>query len=169
MRPIQEIPVFSCALVSFFLGCFRFCIFGMIRNLRNQIRAGYFNSCGEFIHNSNLVIDTCYHVTKAFGGIPLFEPFGNVLDVKCEQPAIFSRFHDDKGGVYYIACVNSPTTTASVMIKYKMGVNIEKCAYGNKFEKIHPHTDPIGKTDGEGGQTINIFLAPGQIALFREV
>jgi len=41
---------------------------------------------------------------------------------------------------------------------FKADVNIERCAYGNTFAKIHAHTDPIGKMEGEGGQTINIVI-----------
>ncbi|MCL2518836.1 MAG: hypothetical protein FWF15_09770, partial [Oscillospiraceae bacterium] len=122
----------------------------------SEVNRVFNNYCGETIHKNNLVIDTCYHVTKAYGGLPLFEPFGNVLNVKSEQPAVFSRFHDDNGGVYYITCVNSPFNTASITMTFKADVNIERCAYGNTFAKIHAHTDPIGKMEGEGGQTINI-------------
>ncbi len=133
----------------------------------SEVNRVFNNYCGEIMHT--LTIDTCYHVTKSYGGILLFVPFGNVLDVKSAVPAIFSRFHDPEGKSYYIACCNSPIESAQISVKFKENIKIERCVYGNKFAPVSVHTDPVGAVEGEGGQTISIFLAPGQIALFREV
>lgn len=133
----------------------------------SEVNRVFNNYCGEIIHT--LTIDTCYHITKAFGGMKLFEPFGNILNVSSAVPAIFSRFHDADGNKYYVVCCNSPAESTQVSIKFKENIKIERCIYGNKFAPVDVHTDPIGAVEGEGGQTVSIYLAPGQVALFKEV
>ena len=133
-----------------------------------EVNRVFNNYCGEII--TELKIDTCYHVGKAYGGMPLFEPFGNVLEVESNDdvPLIFSRFHDKKDKTYYIVCCNSPVETTYVSITMKTGFNLMSCDYGNRFSSIGAHTDPIGKKDVQEGQTAGIWLSPGQIALLKE-
>lgn len=131
----------------------------------SEVNRVFNNYIGEVMQN--LTIEKCYHVTKAYGGMPLFEPFDDIVDVKSETPAIISRFRDEEGGVYYLTCCNSPTTSAHVSIKFKRGLSISRCGYGNVFQTVAAHTDPIGATEGEGGENIAVFLAPGQVALFK--
>ena len=107
---------------------------------------------------------------KAYGGMPLFEPFGNVLEIDSNDdvPLIFSRFYDSEGKTYYIVCCNSPVDTTYVSITLKTGFNLMRCVYGNRFNSIGVHTDPIGAKDVQMGQTAGIWLSPGQIALLKE-
>ncbi len=135
-------------------------------NWLSEVNRVFNNYVGETLHK--LTIDTCYHVKKAYGGIPLFEPFGNVLEIKTEIPGIFSRFHDRDGNTYYVICCNSPVESMQVTLKFKEDIKITRCEYGNKFSPVAVHTDPIGAIEGEGGQTMSIFLAPGQLALLKE-
>jgi hypothetical protein len=134
----------------------------------SEVNRVFNNYCGEII--TELKIDTCYHVGKAYGGMPLFEPFGNVLEVESNDdvPLIFSRFHDKAGKTYYIVCCNSPVETTYVSITMKTGLNLMRCNYGNRFSSIGAHTDPIGEKDVQEGQTAGIWLSPGQIALLKE-
>ncbi len=134
----------------------------------SEVNRGFNNYCGEIV--AGLKIDTCYHVGKAYGGMPLFEPFGNVLEVESNDdvPLIFSRFYDKEGKTYYIVCCNSPEETTYVSITMKTGFNLLRCDYGNTFRNIGTHTDPIGAKDVQMGQTAGIWLSPGQIALLKE-
>ncbi|HQH62558.1 MAG TPA: hypothetical protein PL044_07830 [Clostridiales bacterium] len=129
-----------------------------------------FNShCGQII--SGLKIDECYHVGRAFGGMPLFEPFGNVAEVESNDdvPLIFSRFRDAEGRTYYIVCCNSATETTYVSITMRPGVSLERCVFGNRFVKIGNHSDPVGAKEVRRGETAGIWLSPGYLALLREV
>ncbi len=134
----------------------------------SEVHRVFQNYCGEII--TQLKIDTCYHVGKAYGGMPLFEPFGNVLEIDSNDdvPLIFSRFYDSEGNTYYVVCCNSPVETTYVSITMKTGFNLMRCVYGNRFSAIGTHTDPIGIKDVQMGQTAGIWLSPGQIALLKE-
>lgn len=121
---------------------------------------------------SVLEIDECYHVCKSYGGMPLFEPFGCILDVESrgDLPLIVSGYHDSEGGRYFSVCNNSPREVASVSLVVKDDAEIERCFYGNRFSKPTSLTDPVGALTNRGGtaKTYTFFLAPGQIALYKE-
>ena len=121
---------------------------------------------------SSLEIDECYHVNKAFGGMPLFTPFSCVTDVEERKnlPLIISSFHDSEGGKYFAICNNTTTETASVSLRIKNECEIERCYFGNRFAPPSSLTDPVGERYNKGGdtKTYTFFMAPGQIALFRE-
>ena len=134
----------------------------------SEVNRLFHNYCGDIV--SELTIDTCYHVGKAYGGMPLFEPFGNVLEVESNDdvPLIFSRFFDKQGQVYYMICCNSPVETTYVSIKLKTGFTLLRCDYGNRFRTVSVHTDPIGEKDVQRGQTAGLWVSPGQIILLKE-
>ena len=119
-----------------------------------------------------LEIDECYHVNKSFGGMPLFEPFGCVLEVESrdDQPLIVSGYHDSDGRRYFAVCNNDPEKTASVTLRIKNDAEIERCYMGNTFRNPSSLTDPVGERYNKGGntKTYTFFMAPGQIALYRE-
>ena len=120
---------------------------------------------------AELTIDECYHVCKAYGGMPLFEPFACILEIESrnELPLIVSSYHDGEGGKYFAVCSNSPREVASVTLRVKDDVKLERCYYGNRFGKPTSMTDPVGALYNKGGntKTYTFFMAPGQIALFR--
>ena len=122
---------------------------------------------------SALEIEECYHVCKAWGGMPLFEPFGCVLEIESrnELPLIASGYSDGEGGKYFSVCNNSTTEVASVTLRVKDDVEIERCYFGNRFGTPTSLTDPVGELYNKGGntKTYTFFLSPGQIALFREI
>ncbi|MBQ8408772.1 MAG: hypothetical protein IJY39_07905 [Clostridia bacterium] len=121
---------------------------------------------------SELTIDECYHVCKAYGGMPLFKPFGCVLEIESRNglPLIASSYHDGEGGKYFSICNNSPREVASVTLRVKDDSDIQRCYFGNRFDKPSSLTDPVGELYNKGGntKTYTFFLSPGQIALFKE-
>lgn len=121
---------------------------------------------------AELTIDECYHACKAYGGMPLFEPFGCITDIKSrgDLPLIVSGYHDSEGGKYYAVCNNSTSEVASVSLSVKDEIEIERCYYGNRFSAPSSLTDPVGELTNKGGKTktYTFFLAPGQIVLYRE-
>lgn len=125
--------------------------------------------CGEIM--TQLKIDKCYHVEKAYGGNELFQPFDNVLSVTSETkvPLIFSRFKDKDNRNYYVVCSNSLEKSTVATIQFKETVNVEKCMLNNRFEPVSARTDPIGERAGENAHTIGVCLYPGQLVLLREV
>lgn len=132
----------------------------------NKLFNGY---CGEIM--TQLKIDKCYHVEKAYGGNELFTPFDNVLSVSSENkvPLIFSRFKDKDNKNYYIVCCNSIEKCTVATIQFKETVKLEKCMFNSRFEPISIRKDPIGEREGENAHTVGVWLSPGQIVLLREV
>ncbi len=131
--------------------------------------------CGKVI--PQLTIDECYHVNRAFGGFPLFEPFGNVLDITCKDewskediPAIISRYHDAYGRVYYGFCCVGETGWATADIRLKPGVTLERCQVNNRFEPCGLAVDTITQEviEGQSPQKLHINTYCGQFLLFRE-
>ncbi|MFA6948932.1 MAG: hypothetical protein WCQ72_08110 [Eubacteriales bacterium] len=119
---------------------------------------------------STLTIDACYHVGRAYGGVAMFEPFGNLLSVSSSDesvPLIASRFHDNAGGEYYVVCVNSPEKSAYVSMSFTEGLKLSRSVYGGKFAPVTSHTDPIGALDRKEGQSAGVWLAPGQLVVIR--
>ena len=121
---------------------------------------------------AHLEIDECYHVCKAYGGMPLFKPFGCVMEIESRNalPLIASSYHDEEGGKYFSVCNNSPYKVASVTLRVNDNVEIERCYFGNRFGNPTSLTDPVGELQNKGGntKTYTFFLSPGHIALFRE-
>jgi len=124
--------------------------------------------CGNIM--ADLKIVSCYHVHKSYGGMPLFESNGKVETVFSENksPLIFSEFRDSNGGLYWIVVNNSVKASIQATIRFTTGTHLEKCNFGNVFAPVPIHTDPIGKRIGEGDETVNLWLAPGQLTLLRE-
>lgn len=134
----------------------------------SEVNRLFNNYCGEVL--ASLRFDTCYHVGKAYGGVPLFEPFGNVLGVESNDdvPLIFSRFYDAEGKTYYVICCNSPVETTYVSVTLQSGIELKKCGYGNVFRPLSVHNDPVGEKDVRAGQTAGIWLSPGQLVVLKE-
>lgn len=125
--------------------------------------------CGNIM--TGLTIDRCHHVHKAYGGMPLFEAYGKVREVHSEGnkvPLIFSQFIDKSGGLYWVVVNNSVTECTQAIVRFASGTQLEQCNFGNTFGPVPVHSDPIGQREGEGGETVNLFLAPGQLVLLRE-
>jgi len=139
--------------------------FGWLR----EVNCVFNNYCGEIINN--LTIDECYHAIEAFGGMPMFEPFGCIIDVKSSSgnPLVISGFHNDEGEKFYVVCNNSPEKSSHVSLKIKGGVKLMAAAYGNTFQHIHHLSDPIGEKMVDPEQSIGFYLAPGQLKLLKEV
>lgn len=120
---------------------------------------------------SALTIDTCYHVNKSYGGMPLFEPFGCVADIESRDntPLIVSSFHNDDGEEFFAVCNNSPRDTTVVTLKIKDESEILRCYFGERFANPSSLTDPVGEKFNKGGNTKNytFFMAPGQLILFK--
>ena len=121
---------------------------------------------------AELTIDECYHVGKAYGGMPLFEPFGCITEIESRNdlPLIDSGYHDSEGTKYYAICNNSAREVASVTMRIKDEAVIDRCYYSNRFSAPSSLTDPVGELYNKGGKTktYTFFLAPGQIVLYRE-
>ena len=121
---------------------------------------------------SALTIDECYHVNKAYGGMPMFEPFGCVVGVEArnEAPLIISSFHNDEGEKFFAVCNNSPRETTVVTLKIKDDCEILRCYFGERFGRPDSLTDPVGEKFNKGGntKTYTFFMAPGQLCLFKE-
>jgi hypothetical protein len=121
---------------------------------------------------SALTIDECYHVNKAYGGMPMFEPFGYVVGVEArgEAPLIISSFHNDEGEKFFAVCNNSPRETTVVTLKIKDDSEILRCYFGERFGRPDSLTDPVGEKFNKGGntKTYTFFMAPGQLCLFKE-
>lgn len=137
--------------------------FGWMR----EVNCVFNNYVGEIM--ATLSIDKCYHVGEAYGGMPLFEPFDNIVDVKSsETPLIVSSFHNEAGERFYVVCNNSPETSTHVSMKVTGEINLTQCVYGNRFAPISLLSDPIGEKMNVPGQSLGFLLAPGQMALLKE-
>ncbi len=118
---------------------------------------------------AGLTIDKCYHAVEAFGGMPLFEPFDNLVDVQSNQtPLIVSSFLNEGGERYYAICNNSPFSSTFVSLKFKGGVTMTRCNYHNTFEPIHTVSDPVGEREVLPDQSVSFFLSPGMLTLLKE-
>ncbi len=118
---------------------------------------------------ADLTIDKCYHAVEAFGGMPLFRPFDNLVDVQSNQtPLIVSSFLSREGQRYYVICNNSPSSPTFVSLKLKGGVTMTRCYYHNSFRPAETVSDPVGAREGVPDQSLGFFLAPGMLALLRE-
>lgn len=139
-------------------------------NVLSEVNRTFNEFCGKIF--ATLTIDECYHAFKAYGGMPLFQPFGCVLEVESRDnlPLIISGYHDEEGGRFFSVCNNNPDKTALVTLRVKNDVEIERCRFGNKFGEPSSLTDPVGERYNKGGntKTYTFFMAPGQLALFRE-
>lgn len=124
--------------------------------------------CGAIF--SKLTIDKCFHVGKSYGRVPLFEPYKNVRHIESSEgtPLILSHFTDEQSVSYWIIVNNSVTKNTCVTVRYSFGTRLEQCNWGNSFGPVQVHTDPIGATQGEGGETVSLWMAPGQLVLLRE-
>ena len=121
---------------------------------------------------AELTIDKCFNYGTCYGGTEAFEPYGCVLNVESREssPLIVSFYHDDEGGKYFAITNNSPEKNISATLTVKEEVEVERCYFGNRFGKVNSLTDPVGEKYNKGGKTktYTFFIAPGQIALFRE-
>ncbi len=119
-----------------------------------------------------LTLDECYHVCKAYGGMPLFESFGCVLDIESRGnvPLIASGYHNDEGEKFFAICNNTTDTTTCVSLTINEGAEISRCYFGNRFGRPTSLTDPVGERENKVGntKTYTFFLSAGQIALFKE-
>ena len=108
---------------------------------------------------------------EAFGGMPLFEPFEGIVDVKGSDaaPLIISSFYNAEGERFYVVCNNTPEKSTYVSIKIKGDITLERCVYGNRFEKIQILSDPVGEQMNLPDQSLAFYLAPGQMALLKEI
>lgn len=124
--------------------------------------------CGKVINT--LTIDKCYHVCEAYGNMPLFEPFKNLLGVESKGniPLIVSDFYNDMGEHFYMVCNNNPEKSANVSLRVKAGVTFTICNIDNTFMPITALADPIGAQFNTPGQSYNFFLSPGQLAMLKE-
>ena len=112
------------------------------------------------------------HVGKAYGGMPLFEPFDCITEIESRDdlPLIASSYRDSEGGKYFSICNNSSRKVASVTLRIKDEAVIERCYYSNRFGAPSSLTDPVGELYNKGvnTKTYTFFLSPGQIVLYRE-
>ncbi|MBQ9748972.1 MAG: hypothetical protein IJV87_00140 [Clostridia bacterium] len=119
-----------------------------------------------------LTLDECYHVCESYGGMPLFEPFGCVLNVESRGnvPLIASGYHNDEGERFFAICNNTTDTTTCVSLTIKEGTEILKCRCGNTFGRPDSLTDPVGERENKVGntKTYTFFLSAGQLMLFKE-
>ena len=124
--------------------------------------------CGKVINT--LTIDKCYHLCEAYGGMPLFEPFGNLLGVESRGnvPLIVSDFYNEQGEHFFMVCNNTPEKSANISIRVKAGVKLTRCNIDNTFMEIPALADPVGAQFNTPGQSYNFFLSPGQLALLKE-
>ena len=137
--------------------------FGWLR----EVNKVFNNHYGRVINT--LTIDSCYHVGTAYGGMPLFEPFDNIVGItSAETPLIISSFHNEAGERFYMVCNNSADHITYASLRIKGGVTLSQCNYGNTFTKVQMLTDPVGERMGELEQSYGFPLGPGQLLLFRE-
>ena len=136
--------------------------FGWMREVNWMFR----NHMGRIL--SSLSIDQCWHVGKAYGGMPLFEPFESILDISSKEPLIASSFHDPEGQLYYVICSNTPDAPTYVTMKFKDGISLEKCAYGNVFVPMPGMRDTVEGVGTAPEHSVGFFLTPGQMILLRE-
>ena len=134
----------------------------------SEVNRLFMKYCGKVINT--LTIDKCYHVCKAYGGMPLFEPFANLLSVESRNdiPLIVSDFYNDSGEHFYMICNNSPEDNAYISIRVKEGVRLTRCNIDNTVTEISVLTDPIGEQFNVPGHSYSFFLSPGQLALLKE-
>lgn len=136
----------------------------------SEVNRTFNEYCGKVF--AELTIDECYHVNKSFGGMPLFEPFGCVMEIeeRNEIPLIISGYHDSENGKYFSVCNNSSDKVACITVRIKNDTEIEQCYFGNKFGEPNSLTDPVGElyNKGKNTKTYTLFLSPGQIVLFKE-
>lgn len=137
--------------------------FGWLR----EVNGVFNNHCGRIINT--LTIDTCYHVGEAYGGMPLFEPFDSIVDVKSsETPLIVSGFHNEAGERFYVICNNSPDHITYASLKFKGDIRLSQCVYGNRFSPVRTLSDPVGERMGTPDQSVGFPLGPGQMILLKE-
>lgn len=124
--------------------------------------------CGRVM--TGLRIVRCHHVHKAYGGMSLFEPYGKVSAIRSERevPMILSEFADESGRPYWMVVNNSVTSNTQATVRFTAGTRLEQCELGNVFRPVSVWGDPIGARDAEGGETVSLWLAPGQLVLLRE-
>lgn len=131
-----------------------------------EVNCTFNNYCGEIMNT--LKIDKCYHVGKAYGGMPLFEPFDNIVDIKGNNPLIISSFYNENGERFYVICNNSPEKSDHITLKTKGDVKLTRCVYGNKFEEIKMASDAVADLQKIPDQSIGFWVAPGQMLLLKE-
>ena len=119
---------------------------------------------------NTLSIDKCYHVGEAYGGMPLFEPFDGIVDVKANDgiPLIVSSFHNENGERFYVVCNNTPFRSVHVSMKIKGDIKLTQCVYGNRFAPISILSDPVGEQMNVPDQSLGFMLAPGRMMLLKE-
>ena len=139
-------------------------------DILSEVNRTFNEYCGRVF--ATLEIDQCYHVCKAYGGMPLFEPFGCIenIESRANVPLIASGYHNKEGERFFAICNNTPDETASVSLTIKEGSDITRCYFGNVFAAPDSLTDPVGERENKKGntKTYTFFMAPGQIALFKE-
>ena len=123
-----------------------------------EVNLEFQNQMGKVMNT--LRIDRCFHVGKAYGGVPLFEPF---------ESMILSSFHNAEGELFYVVCSNTPEKPTYVSLKTKEDVMIEKCFWGNKFYPMPTLQDAVGANMGNKEQSFGFFLNPGQMILLKEI
>lgn len=131
-----------------------------------EVNCIFNNYCGEVM--ATLKIDKCYHVGETFGGMPLFEPFDNIVDIKGNNPLIISSFYNEEGERFYVICNNCPEESTHFTLKTKGNIKMKRCVYGNKFEPIVMASDPIAELKQVPDQSIGLWMAPGQMVLLKE-
>ena len=136
--------------------------FGWLR----EVNWDFHNQMGKAM--AALTIDQCYHVGKAYGGMPLFEPFESILDISSKEPLIASSFHDPDGQLYYVICSNTPDAPTYVTMKFKEGISLEKCSYGNVFVPMPGMQYAVEGVGKMPECSVGFFLSPGQMILLRE-
>lgn len=124
--------------------------------------------CGDIM--TGLKIACCYHVHKAYGGMPLFKSHGKVMEIHSEKniPLIFSEFKDANDDLYWVIVNNSMTACAQANMRFISGTQVEKCNFGNMFGTVPVYSDPLDQQSGRDCETVKLWLAPGQLVLLRE-
>ncbi len=81
---------------------------------------------------------------------------------------IVSSFHDPEGQLYYVICSNTPDAPTYVTMKFKDGISLEKCAYGNVFVPMPGMRDTVEGVGTAPEHSVGFFLTPGEMILLRE-
>ena len=106
---------------------------------------------------------------KAYGGLSLFAPDDGLLAAgnAKELNMLISTFQDAEGRRYRAVVNMDREKNIEVKLSFASGISVSRLHWGKDWVDCSGNRDAVGALS-QNGATVSMWLAPGQLEIFRE-